>query len=328
MKPKENHFTEKLIEKQLITQEQYQQISDYRSLNLFSLNGELKFLLYLSVLLFTTGMGLLIYENIDTIGHVAILSLLLIVTITCFYFCFRYSSGFKKEQTSFENPIFDYLLIAANILSFIFIGYLQYQYNTFDTHYGLATLIPTVISFYSAYYFDNKSVLSIAITGLASYVGLTISPNAILNNEIFNDSNLRYTAIILGFVLFIWTFYASKINLKKHFNLIYLTFSLHLIAISCIVNLFEIFWYSYILLLAITVFYFYKASHSLSSTALFFFTLLYTYISINILLFKVIEAIYFEGIEDIITFLAPFYSIGSIVIFIKLIKDFNKKIAS
>jgi hypothetical protein len=40
---------------------------------------------------------------------------------------------FKKE-TQFENPVFDYLILAAILLVF-FIGYLQFN----GTHYGLAT---------------------------------------------------------------------------------------------------------------------------------------------------------------------------------------------
>jgi len=327
MKNLSEEATKTLLKKNLITQEQFSQITWYRNLDFFSLHNELKFLLYLSVLLFTTGVGILIYENIDTIGHAAILALILIITIICFYFCFKNSNGFQKGQTSFENPLFDYLLLAANILSFIFTGYLQYQYHTFDNYYRFSTLLPTIISFFSAYYFDNKSVLSIAITGLAAYVGLTISPNRILNNEIFNDQSLRYSAILLGFLLIIWNAYSYKINLKKHFSLIYLTFALHLIAISCIMNLFENYWYSYVLLLGIVIYYFYKTSFSISSTALFFFALLYSYIAINVLLFKIIEKIYFEGIHETITILAPFYTIVSILVFIKLIKDFNKKIA-
>jgi hypothetical protein len=80
----EKQTTQKLFEKKFITEEQFNQIKDYRSLGIFSLNAELKMFLYLSVLLFTSGIGILIYENIDTIGHVAILSLLLIVTVVCF----------------------------------------------------------------------------------------------------------------------------------------------------------------------------------------------------------------------------------------------------
>ncbi|HEY4618778.1 MAG TPA: DUF2157 domain-containing protein, partial [Flavobacterium sp.] len=157
----EENATNRLFEKNLIGKEQMYQITAHRDLNIFSVHTELKLFLYLSVLLFTSGVGILIYENIDSIGHIAVLTLLLVVTIICFYFSFKNAPKFKKSQTSFENPLFDYLILAALLLSCIFIGYLQFQYTVFGTHYGLATLIPTAIGFFCAYYFDNKSILSI-----------------------------------------------------------------------------------------------------------------------------------------------------------------------
>lgn len=96
MKKFESQATQTFLEKNLISEEQFEQIQAYRNFNIFSLNNELQFLLYLSVLLFTSGIGILIYQNIDRIGHVAILSLLLVVTIICFYFCFKNADGFKK----------------------------------------------------------------------------------------------------------------------------------------------------------------------------------------------------------------------------------------
>ncbi|MEO8255629.1 MAG: DUF2157 domain-containing protein, partial [Flavobacterium sp.] len=191
----DDQATKALLEKNLITENQYQEITSYRNLNIFSLNAELKLFLYLSILLFTSGIGVLIYNNIDSIGHIAILSLLLIVIGVCFYFCFKNSKGFSKSETTFEHPVLEYLVLAANILTCIFIGYLQFQYQPFGTHYGLATLIPTVVSFFCAYYFDNKSVLTIAITGLAAYVGLSVSPQDLVNNINFHqDQTLSYSA--------------------------------------------------------------------------------------------------------------------------------------
>jgi hypothetical protein len=81
------------------------------------------------------------------------------------------------------------------LLTCIFIGYLQFQYTTFGTHYGLATLIPTVIGLFCAYYFDNKSILSIAITGLAAYIGLSVSPQSLINNDFHETATLSYSAI-------------------------------------------------------------------------------------------------------------------------------------
>jgi hypothetical protein len=326
----EKQTTQKLFEKKFITEEQFNQIKDYRSLGIFSLNAELKMFLYLSVLLFTSGIGILIYENIDTIGHVAILSLLLIVTVVCFYFCFKNSVGFRKSETTFESPVLEYLVLLANILTCIFIGYLQFQYKPFGTHYGLATLVPTIVSFICAYYFDNKSVLTIAITGLAAYVGLSVTPQDVFNNDLYLNQSLSFSAIMLGVLLILWAFYSDKIALKTHFKLIYLTFALHIISIASITNMvneYYGFWLLFSAILAGSCYYFYKASYELKAISLYVFMILYAYIGINIFLFRIFENIDFQDIWMLFVLAIPAYFIGSIVLFIKLIKNFNKETA-
>lgn len=320
----EENATNRLFGKNLIDKEQMDQIAAYRDLNIFSVHTELKLFLYLSVLLFTSGIGILIYENIDSIGHIAILSLLLVVTVICFYFSFKNAPPFQKQQTGFGNPIFDYLILAAILLSCIFIGYLQIQYTAFGTHYGLATLIPTVLGLFCAYYFDNKSILSIAITGLAAYIGLSVSPQALLNNEFYETESLSYSAIGLGVLLVVWSVYSTKIDLKKHFNLVFLTFALHLISISCINNLFEPYWGIFIILLAGSSYYFYTVSYQIKSVSIFVFAVLYAYFGLNFLLFKILSLIDISNLLEPFFFIVPIYFIGSIILFIRLIKKFNK----
>jgi hypothetical protein len=317
--------TQKLFENNLITEEQFVQVKAYRSLGIFSLHNELKLFLYLSVLLFTTGIGILIYQNIDTIGHIAILSLLLIVTIVCFYFCFKNSKGFQKEDTSFENPVLQYLVLAATILSCIFVGYIQFQYQLFGTHYGLATLVPTIISFFCAYYFDNKSVLAIAVTGLAAYIGLSVSPQTLLSNDFYSSDTLSYSAIILGGLLILWTIYSAKINLKTHFNFIYLTYALHLISIAAINNLFQDYWPIFVIVLGASTYYFYNVSYQIPAISLFVFTIVYGYIGVNIVGFKILDFINAYEFYGLLLFATPLYLVASIILFIKLIKNFNKQ---
>ncbi|TDO83166.1 putative membrane protein DUF2157 [Flavobacterium chryseum] len=328
----DDQSTKSLLDKNLITENQYQEIAAYRNLNIFSLNAELKFFLYLSVLLFTSGVGVLIYKNIDSIGHIALLSILFIIICVCFYYCFKNSKGFQKTETAFEHPVLEYLVLAANILTCIFIGYLQFQYKPFGTHYGLATLIPTIVSFFCAYYFDNKSVLTIAITGLAAYVGLSVTPQDLLNNtNFYEDQTLSYSAIILGVLLILWTIYSSRIQLKTHFTIIYLTFALHIISIASISSLIDYFediiWLFFVIVLAASCYYFYKISHELKAISLYVFMILYAFIGINIVLFRIFYNIDFSDLWTLFILLLPAYFIGSIVVFIKLIKKFNKEIA-
>jgi len=327
----EEEASRSLLDKNLITENQYQEITTYRNLNIFSLNAELKLFLYLSVLLFTSGIGIIIYENIDTIGHIAILSILLIVIGVCFYFCFKNSKGFQKSQAVFDNPVLDYLVLAANILTCIFIGYLQFQYETFGTHYGLATLVPTLVSFFCAYYFDNKSVLTIAVTGLAAYVGFSVTPQDVFNHNsaLYASQSLSYSAIMLGVLLILWTIYSFKINLKTHFALVYLTFALHIISVASISNMYdyELIWLFFAATLAVSSVYFYKISHQLKSISLYVFMIIYAYAGLNIFIFRIFEKIDFSNLWEIFIVLLPVYFVGSIVLFIKLIKNFNKEIA-
>lgn len=320
-----------LFEKGLITENQFDEVKTYRSLNIFSLNAELKLFLYLSVLLFTSGIGILIYENIDSIGHIAILSLLLIVIAVCFIYCFKHSKGFQKEETTFEHPVLEYLVLAGNILTCIFIGYLQFQYKPFGEHYGLATLVPTIVSFFCAYYFDNRSVLTIAITGLAAYIGLSVTPQDLLsNNDFYASQNLSYSAVALGALLVLWIIYSRKIALKTHFGLIFLTFALHITSIASIANMTSndtITWIPFTLILAGSTYYFYKASYDYEAMSLYVFMIIYGYIGANIFLFRIFENVDFSDIWEIFVFLLPAYFVGSIVIFIRLIKNFHKVIS-
>lgn len=324
MKKHHQNATQKLLEQEFISQEQATEINRFRNLDFFSLHNELKILLYLSVVMFSSGMGILIYQNIDTIGHTVILSLLLIVIAVSFYFCFKNSQGFKKETTSFANPIFDYLVLSANLLSCVFIGYLQLQYNTFGNYYGIATLVPTLVSFFCAYYFDNKSSLSLAITGLTAYIGLTVNPRAILDNEIYANPNLSYSAIGLGIILILWTVYSEKIRLKEHFGFIFLTFALHLISIACIANLSANYWILFEIILALSSYYFYFKSKQTKTLSLFFFVVVYAYIGFNVLLYYIIDLLSLHFLGELYIMLSPFYIIGSIILFIRLIKNFNK----
>ncbi len=314
-----------LFDKNLISETEISQVTAYRKLDIFSLHNELRGLLYLSVTLFTSGIGILIYQNIDTIGHQVLLGLLFLTIVICYYFCFKNAPKFEKKQTEFSNSLYDYLLLLATILTCTFIGYLQFQYQTFGTQYGLATIIPTIISFACAYYFDNKSILSIAITGLAAYIGLTVNPQALLESETFNTNFLGFSAIVLGVALVVWSIYCEKINLKKHFGIVFNTFALHLISIACLFNMTtEIYWIVYALVLCVSTFYFIKISHQLQSVAVYIFTIICGFVGLNFVLFHIIEAINFPNFFEPFFFIIPIYFVLSIVGFIKLLKNFKK----
>lgn len=318
-------LTEELVSKGFVTTEQHDEIKHYRQLGIFSLNSELLFFVYLSVLLFTGGIGVFVYKNIDSIGHLAILAVNFIVMLACFYFSFKKAKGFSKEEVLFDNPFYDYLVLAGSILGCIFIGYVQYQYAVFGKDFGLVSLFSASLCFGVAYYFDNKSVLSIAIPGLATFIGITITPQTLLENEIYSNPNLSYSGLALGSVSILWMEYTVNQDFKKHFHIIYATFALNLVCICCIAGLLENYWFVFVPLMAAAIYYFYKVSYQIHSTFIFVLSLIFGYIGINIFLGRLIGLLRENDIISFILFCSPFYIIGSIVWFIKLVQKFNKE---
>ncbi len=157
---------------------------------LFSIHWELKTLLYLGVLLLSGGLGILVYKNIDTIGHQAILLFIALVAAASFYYCFKTSYPYSTAKVDAPNTFFDYVLLLACCTFISFVAYLQYQYQIFGNRYGAATFFPMLVLFFSAYYFDHIGILSMAIVNLAAWLGLTITPLNILQSNDFNNSRI------------------------------------------------------------------------------------------------------------------------------------------
>ncbi len=315
--------TQILLEKGFISETQAENIKSYRTRNFFSLRGEIFFLFFLGVFLFTTGCSILIYKNIDTIGHVAILAAILLTSLVCFYISFKQSPGFSKEHVVSKNQAIPYLLLTANLLGGIFIGYLQFQYSTFGTHYALATLLPTLLYFFSAYYFDHKGVLALAISGLCAVAGFSTNPRALLEMDFSGDTYLSYSALGIGFLLIAWVFYADKKEIKKHFDLTYLNFALHIFCIACLSNLFSDYWILWLIPLTAILYYFMKLAYRLKSYNFYIFFLIYAYIAFN---FTVGRMIHKLDLGLIIMYVTPLYFIASIVFFVNRIRTFRKHV--
>ena len=230
---------ENLQSKGIISNQQSAVIESYMAAKPFSVHWELRSVLYLGILLFGSGLGVIIYENIDTIGHQAIIALISLVTISCFFYSYKYRLPFGWQEVKNTNKFSDYALLLGCTTFLILEGYLQFQYQFFGNKYGIAVFIPTVVFFLCAYRFDHKGVLSMAITGLASWLGLTIAPLSVLSKNDFTDLKLIITAIILGVCLMAISWVSETRNLKKHFGFTYLFLGGNLAALANLTGLFD-----------------------------------------------------------------------------------------
>jgi len=320
-----NRNVQKLLDKQLLTKQQQIGIQNYFAQGIFSLRNELLFLMYFSVLLFTSGVGVLIYKNIDTIGHSLILLVMLVLIVVCFYFSFKESKGFSKGDIDFENPVYNYLVLLAVILSCSFMGYIQFQYAVFGNYFEIAIYISAFLALVSAYYFNNKSALSIGITALVTSLGISLTPRSLINNDVYWNETLSYYGLLLGLIITLWSIQSKKIGLKRHFDLVLLTFALHLVSICCIAGLINDLWIFFLFLMAGTSYFFYQKSFEIQAVSIYIFTLLYGFIGFNIAVARLLDYVDLDNFWELFIVILPVYFIASIVLFVKAIKNFNKK---
>jgi hypothetical protein len=293
---------------------------------LFSVHWEIKTLLYVGVLLLTGGLGLLIYENIDTIGHEFVLMLIVAICLGCFYYCFKNKLPFSKNRVLSPNSFFDYILLLASTSLLIFVGYLQFEYKVFGTNYGMATLIPMLALFFIAYYFDHLGILSMAIANLALWMGVSVTPKQLLLNSDFNSETIIYTYLLLGILLIGGGYATQRFNYKKHFKFSYLHYGIHVAYIALLAGYFHYYdsavavaWMLGIVLLS---FLMYNDAFKNKSFYFLLLVILYSYIALSSLVMRFLLSVNDGAMIELIAF----YFIGSGIGFILLLINLNKKL--
>ncbi len=253
-------------EKSIISTKEVQKINDFENTKPFSLHYELRLLLYLGIFLLSSGLGIVIYQNLDSIGHTAIVIFIGFLVGACFAFSTWKKQNFTWEAVEQVNPFADFTLLLG-CLSFLTLeGYLQYQYNLFGEKYGLITFIPAIVFFFSAYFFDHRGVLSMAITAFASWVGVSISPLAVFSKNDFTAPYFIFTSIALGLLYMAVGLLSEFRKLKQHFAFSYLLLGSNLALIAGIAGVFsEHHKYLYILIvltISVGLFFFAKLKQS------------------------------------------------------------------
>ncbi len=311
-----------LLQQEVLTPESAEKIALFESKKPFSLHWELKTLLYLGVLLLNIGLGFLIYENIDTIGHAVIIVLIGAVSTACFWYAIRHRQPFTKGETKSPTPYYDYILLLGCLTFLIMEGYWQYQYTIFGTRYGLATFIPMVLFFGLAYWLDNRGVLSLGITALATWLGITVTPQYLLTQNDFNSAPIVHTGVFLGLLLTAIPFLSERQGLKKHFSLTYLNFGVHILMISTLAGMMALgqtLLYFLLLCAAVGFFLWYaRTRHSL-----YFLTMavLYGYIGFTYMLIQLTESFNFDELFYLFYFTL---SCAGVIVFLVNYKRFLK----
>lgn len=204
----------------------------------FSLHHELRALLYLGIMLLVGGLGVLVYQHLDSIGHEVIVAVIAAGMAASFAYAARQRAPFTWGEAPRTSIAADYLLLLSCLLFLVLEGYLQTQYELFGSRYGLATLLPAGLFFYLAYRFDHRGVLSMAITALAAWVGVNVAPLALFTSG-FPAQELSAPGLLLGLGLLVAGLVSELLRRKPHFAYTYLLLGSNVALLAAMVRLFE-----------------------------------------------------------------------------------------
>lgn len=277
-----NKLFDGLLERGLIGEISYDRLNNAAKTIKISLHGEIRVLLYLGILLISSGAGVLVYKHIDQLGHLVIVGALAMACLSCF----AYSFWWRNKTSGTSNPtsvLFDYILLLGSLLLLILIGYLQSQFQVFGNRWGLASFIPMVLLFATAYYFDHKGVLSLAIINLAAWAGITVNKGTMYGISELNHSGTIITAGLLSAALILWANFVKSRTIKPHFSDTYRQFGFHGLFISVIAGEvhFTTYYLAWLLLLFAAGYYFLKKAFEENSVYVMVITCLYLYVGIS-----------------------------------------------
>ena len=231
-------YLAELTEKGLLPPAQAATLAEAERQRPFSLHYELRALLYLGIVLLTGGLGVLIYLHIDTIGHGVLMTAIALLMGACFYYADRHRAPFTWGEAPKTSVGADYLLLMGCLLFVALETYAQFQYAIFGSRYGLATALPAGLFIFLAYRFDHRGVLSMGLTALASWVGLTAQPLAVFEND-FSTPAVRVAAIGLGLALSAAGLYDEGRHRKAHFAFTYLLLGVNLAQLGLCASVLE-----------------------------------------------------------------------------------------
>ena len=205
-----------------ISQEQHDTLVALVRKERVSVYLELSALLYIGVLSFVGGLGWTVRAYVANLGDAAIIALLSLIVAGAFAYAFAKVGPYAHTEVESPTLALDYILYLGCLVLSSELAFIESRFHLFGSwHHHL--LLVSIVFGGLAYRFDNRFVLSLALSSLAGWLGIRVS-----GLEVVAADPLRAAAVIYGaFVAGLGTWLYRQ-GIKAHFHEVYL----HLSALS------------------------------------------------------------------------------------------------
>ena len=185
---------------------------------LISLWAELRVALYAGVILIVTGAGLLIRQNLDRIGPLAIAVGLGAAAVGCLAWVVARAPAFSWGEVPSPDLAFDYVLLLGALLAATDLAYIEVKFTALGASWPLHLLLVAVFYAVLAFRFDSRVQWSLALTTLAAWRGVSVR---FLDREPWNwwgDPVVRANAIACGLAFALVGWLLARYRRKAHFE--------------------------------------------------------------------------------------------------------------
>jgi hypothetical protein len=225
---------ERWKEQGAISQAQHARLASLARREPLSIFLELSILLYAGVLAFVAGLGWTVTTWSQQLGDVAIVIVLSAILAACLWYCFSRAPAWSPTEISAPSPVLDYVLYLGSLVWCVELAYLENRFHLLSGQWDLYLLVTAVFFFLLAYRFDNRFVLSLALSSLAGWFGLTISRWPSHQDATYRQYALLYSLVVGGGGAL-----TQQLGLKAHFFATYLNIAANVLFWAVLSGVFE-----------------------------------------------------------------------------------------
>jgi hypothetical protein len=164
----------------------------------FSVSLELNALLYLGVLSIAAGVLWTVQAHFKSLGDTVIVLALTLIVGLCVWYCFSRALPYSRDELASPTAIFDYVLYLGCLVFAIELAYLETRFTLLGDSWDAYILFSAAAFFAAAYRFDNRFVLSLALSTLAAWFGIKLTRLGYGSADSLRLSALVYGAIVAG----------------------------------------------------------------------------------------------------------------------------------
>ena len=221
-------------EQGVLSPDQHTLLSSLSRREPFSVFLELNLLLYAGILAFVAGLGWTVTTFSQQLGDVIIVTVLSAILAACVWYTFTRAAPWSAKEVPSPNLLFDYVLYLGALVWSVELAYLESRFHLLSGQWDLYLLATAALYFVLAYRFDNRFVLSLALSSLAAWFGLTIS-----HIPSHQDATYRQYAIVYSLFIAAAGAITRRRDLKPHFFGTYLNIAANVLFWALLSGVFD-----------------------------------------------------------------------------------------